>query len=68
MMPQLAEAIAIERTRDRQRSTAAHSTLQRDLPSGRGPHRPHRVGVRCGYWLISVGCRLVAPDLSAAAH
>jgi hypothetical protein len=63
MMPDLIQALAIEHTRDRQRSIAL-MTPASDAPS----RRPHRVGVRCGYWLISIGCRLVAPDLTAAAH
>jgi hypothetical protein len=64
MMPHLMELLAKEHERDRQRSIDAHFIPFNDSPR----HRPHRVGVRCGYWLISVGCRLVAPDLSAAAH
>jgi hypothetical protein len=64
MMPDLMQALANEHTRDRQRSIAAHRTRSDDPPS----RRPHRVGVRCGYWLISIGCRLVAPDLPRAAH
>jgi hypothetical protein len=65
MMPQLTEAIAIEQARDRQRSLDLH----RHHAAGELPgRRPHRVAVRCGYWLISIGCRLVAPDLSAMAH
>jgi hypothetical protein len=63
-MADLTQALARELIRDRERSVAAHIT-----PSSRRPdHRPHRVAVRCGYWLISIGCRLVAPDLTSAAH
>jgi hypothetical protein len=64
MMPQLLQALAVEHDRDRQRSVAAHIRPSRD--SAR--RRPHRVAVRCGYWLISIGRRLVAPDLSTAAR
>jgi hypothetical protein len=64
MMPHLVHQLAIERERDRQRSVDAH-IAGRSERSRRGHHR---VGVRCGYWLICVGCRLVAPDLSAATH
>jgi hypothetical protein len=64
MMPQLMEAIAFERTRDRERSSAApHLPSEATLSP-----RAHRVDVRIGYWLISLGCRLVAPDLSVAAR
>jgi hypothetical protein len=63
-MADLTQALARELIRDRERSVAAHST-----PTIRRPdRRPHRVAVRCGYWLISIGCRLVAPDLTSAAH
>jgi hypothetical protein len=63
MMPDLLEALAAERTRDRQRSLAARVGSFDDPPS----RRPHRVAVRFGYWLIALGCRLVAPDLTTAA-
>jgi hypothetical protein len=65
MHPEQLQALAIEHARDRERGIAVRIT-----PFGEEPRirRTHRVGVRCGYWLISVGCRLVAPDLPAAAH
>ncbi|HTW21401.1 MAG TPA: hypothetical protein VME70_14455 [Mycobacteriales bacterium] len=64
MMPQLRQALADEHTRDRERAIAARRSAYGEGASS----RPHRVGVRVGYWLISVGCRLVAPDLTAAAQ
>jgi hypothetical protein len=64
MMPDLMQALANERTRDRERSISPHFTAFSDQPS----RRPRRVAIRCGYWLITIGCRLVAPDLSTVAH
>ena len=63
MMPHLMQALADERTRDRDRELAA-----RPRPVGADAARPRRVSIRFGYWLISIGCRLVAPDLTAAVH
>jgi hypothetical protein len=63
MMPDLIHALANERAREQNRSLAAHMAH----PNAPTP-RPHRVPVKMGYWLISIGCRLVAPDLRAAAH
>ena len=64
MMPQLMHALADEHARELHRSTAGRIPRSSELQT----HRPHRVAVRCGYWLISIGCRLVAPDLSTVAH
>jgi hypothetical protein len=66
-MPDLIQALARERIRDREQSIAAHVTPFGDPPSG-SRRRPRRVTVRCGYWLISIGCRLVSPDLTAATR
>jgi hypothetical protein len=64
MMPDLMQALATERARDRERWAATH----RDRHGAPSSRRSHRTTVRCGYWLISLGCRLVAPDLPRPAH
>jgi hypothetical protein len=64
MMPDLLQSLANERVRDWERSFAAHNASFGAQPDD----RPHRVAVRLGYWLISIGCRLAATDLAAAAH
>lgn len=63
-MSDLIQALARERIHDRERSIAAHITPFDDPPR----HRRHRVAERFGYWLISIGCRLVAPNLSTVEH
>jgi hypothetical protein len=65
-MADMMQALAREQIHDRERSIAAHVTAF-GAPSRR-IRRPHRVATRCGYWLISLGCRLVAPDLRPAVR
>ena len=64
MMPQLRQALAEEHSRDRERAIATHRNVRGQIADP----GPRRIGVRIGYWLICVGCRLVAPDLTAAVH
>jgi hypothetical protein len=64
MMPDLLQSLANERVRDRERLFAARNATFGEPPD----RRPHRAEVRLGYWLISIGCRLAATDLAAAAR
>jgi hypothetical protein len=65
-MADMMHALAREQIHDRERSIAAQVTPFGDPP--RRDRRSHRVATRCGYWLISLGCRLVAPDLRPAVR
>jgi hypothetical protein len=67
MLPHLTQALAVEHTRDLERAIAASFAHSPYLPT-KPPRRSSRVSVRCGYWLISIGWRLAAPDLSTAAR
>lgn len=67
MMPQLMHAVANEQSRDRERSIAVRASRSTHGPLRR-TRRPNRLAVRCGNALISIGCRLAAPDLVAPAR